>query len=106
MNFNISDIVLYLIGFSIFVVLQALAINGVKEGLSGSAIKDDLSGKVSYQGNILYMLAPKFLEKHKYKYWSKNLWTCIKCMASAYGALTYWPVILFVFGFNWVEVLR
>lgn len=95
----------YLGGFAVFVVLQALAINGIKEALTGGLLKDDLSGKVTYQGNILYMIAPKFLEKHKHRYWSRPLWSCIRCMASFHGALTYWPVVIIFFGFNWIEVL-
>ncbi len=105
MNVPLTDIFLYLFGFCLFVTLQALAINGVKEALTGSAIKDDLSGKINYQGNVLYMMAPRFFEKYKYRYWSKNLWTCIKCMSSFWGALTYWPLVIIVFGFNWIEVL-
>lgn len=105
MNAQLIDFLGYLIGFGILVVLQALAINGIKEALSGSAIKDDLSGKITYQGNILYMMAPKFFEKYKYRYWAKNWWTCIKCMSSTYGAATYWPIVVFVFGFYWIEVL-
>lgn len=95
----------YLIGFCLFVVLQAFAINGVHESMKGSAIKDDLNHKINYQGNILYMLAPWFFEKYKYRYWAKPIFSCIRCMSSVYGALTYWPVVVILFGFNWVELL-
>jgi hypothetical protein len=99
-----TNILLYLISFSVFVVLQSLAINGIYESFRGSAIKDDVSGKVSYQGMVFYMIAPKFFEKYKYKYWSKNIFSCIKCMSSTYGALTYFPFVVYVFGFRWIEV--
>lgn len=105
MNCNIGDIILYLIGFSVFVTLQALAINGVKESLTGNILKDDINKKINYQGNILYMLAPKFFEKYKYRYWSRPLFSCVRCMSSVWGGLTYWPIVLIVFGFNWSEVL-
>lgn len=105
MSAQLIDFLGYLGGFSVFVVLQALAINGLKEALSGSALKDDLSGKITYQGNILYMIAPKFFEKYKYRYWAKPIFSCIRCMASFWGALTFWPVVILYFGFNWIELL-
>jgi hypothetical protein len=105
MNAPLTDIFLYLLGFCFFVVLQALAINGVKEALTGSALKDDINHKINYQGNILYMMAPKFFEKYKYRSWSKPLYSCIRCMASLWGALTYWPLVILLFGFNWVEMI-
>lgn len=95
----------YLVGFCLFVVLQALAINGIKEALAGSALKDDINKTINYQGNILYMIAPKFFEKYKYRYWAKGAWVCIKCMSSGYGAITYWPIVVWLFGFHWIEVL-
>lgn len=105
MSALLIDFLGYLIGFSVFVVLQALAINGVKEALTGSALRDDINKKTNYQGNIFYMIAPRFFEKYKHRYWSRPLWSCIRCMASFYGALTYWPVVVLVFGFHWIEAL-
>src|SRR5882762_3350995 len=96
--------ILFLIGFGLMCFLQAIMINGIHESLKGSAIKDDINNKINFQGNILYMVSPKFFEKYKYRYWSKPLWTCIKCMSSIYGAITYWPLIIYFFEFKCVEV--
>lgn len=95
----------YIVCFFLFTILQSLAINGMHESMKGSALKDDINNKINYQGNILYMISPRFFEKYKYKYWSKPLFSCVKCMASVYGALTYWPIMILLFGFNWFEVL-
>lgn len=95
----------YIIGFCLFVILQALSINGVHESMKGSPIKDDINHKVSYQGNIVYMLAPRLFEKYKYRYWAKPIFSCVRCMASMWGSLTYWPIIIILFGFNWIEVM-
>lgn len=96
--------ILFMIGFIVMSLLQAIIINGVHESLQGAALKDDLSKKTTYQGNILYMIAPRFIEKYKYRYWSKPLYSCIKCMSSIHGALTYWPLVIYLFGFKWEEI--
>lgn len=47
----------------------------------------------------------KEYEDYKYSKWiRKPIIQCIKCMASFWGGLSYWPVVLFLFGFNWLEV--
>lgn len=101
----IINVLAYLICFSIFVVLQALFINGVYETFRGEKLVDGLSGKVDYQGMIFYMMAPKFFEKYKYREWAKPFWRCVKCMSSIWGGLTYWSVVLSIFGFHWIEIL-
>jgi hypothetical protein len=100
----IEKLFLYLVSFSVFVVLQSLAINGIYDCFRGSAIKDDVSKKISYQGMVLYKIAPTFFEKYKYREWSKPLYSCIRCMASVYGALTYFPTVIYFWGFKWIEI--
>jgi hypothetical protein len=47
----------------------------------------------------------KEYEDYKYPVWlRKPIIQCIKCMASFWGALTFWPVVLFLFGFNLIEI--
>jgi hypothetical protein len=47
----------------------------------------------------------KEYEDYKYTKWlRKPIIQCIKCMSSFWGALTFWPVVLFLFGFNWLEI--
>lgn len=97
-------ILYYIIGFLLFAVLQSLFINGIHESLKGQKLVDGISGKVQYQGMILYMIAPKILEKYKYRFWSKSLYTCVQCMGSTYGALTFWPLVIYLFGFHFIEI--
>lgn len=99
----ITDVLVYLICFSIFVVLQSLAINGIYECFKGSKLVDGISGKVDYQGMIFYMIAPEFFERNKFKFWAKT-YTCIKCMAGWAGTISFWLVVLPIFGFHWIEV--
>lgn len=37
-------------------------------------------------------------------WWSRPVVGCVKCMASTYSTLTYWPAVLWRFGFEWWEV--
>lgn len=100
----IEQIVLYVISFIGFLFIQSLVINGVHESMKGGAIRDDTKGTEVYQGQIIYILFPKFFEKYKYKYWAKSLFTCVRCMASSHGAWTYWPVVIYLFGFHAEEI--
>ena len=100
----IEQILLYLISFGLFLVLQSLVINGIHECFRGEKLVDGISGKVDYQGMILYMIAPKIIEKYKRKFFSKNLYSCVKCMSSTYGAITFWPLVIYLFKWHWVEV--
>lgn len=104
MDYTLLNYILYGIGFLLMAFIQSLIINGVHECLQGSAIKDDLKGKVFYQGEILYMLAPKFFEKAKHQNWFKPFGGCVKCMSSVFGALTYFPLVIWLFGFQWVQI--
>lgn len=101
----IQTVLLYVISFAIFVVLQSLFINGLHDCFRGNKLVDGLSGKVDYDGMVFYMIAPAFIERNKHKKWSKPCYSCIKCMASLWGALTYWPLVIFIFGFHWVEAM-
>ena|ERR1700753_116623 len=100
----IEQFLIYLLSFIGFCLIQSFFINGVHEAFKGSAIRDDVNKTISYQGNILYMIMPRFLEKYKHRYWAKNLWTCVKCLSSTYGALTFWPTVIYLFGFKWEEI--
>lgn len=101
----IEEVILYLVCFLIFVVLQSMAINGLHECFKGSKLVDGVSLKVDYHGMIFYMIAPKFFEKVKHRTWVKPLWGCVKCMSSFWGAITFWSIVLPVFGFHPIEIL-
>jgi hypothetical protein len=99
----IEQVVLYIIGFSIFVGLQSLVINGIKTCFEGGCINDLDKGRVC-KGMIFYKLNPEFFEINKDKWWAHPIYVCIKCMASFWGACTYWPIVLWLFGFHYSEV--
>lgn len=97
--------VLYgLVSFIIFLVIQGLVINGVHYCFSFSCT-DDINKGMVCSGNIFYKLAPKFFQKHKGKTWTLPLWGCVRCQSSVVGSLTYWPVVLLLFGFNPIEII-
>lgn len=100
----IEHIILYFISFSIFVVLQSLAINGWHACFEGGCV-DDLHVGKKCSGNIFYKISPPFFEKNKGKEWARPLWGCVRCESSAIGALTYWPIVLWLFGFHIIEIL-
>lgn len=92
----------YLTGFLLLLVLQAWVINGVHDSFSGKWKLDD--GKIVKEGMIFYPLAYWLDNRIKNEWIKKPLWKCVKCMASVWGALTFWPVVLFVFGFHFFEL--
>ncbi len=104
MHYELLNYILYGAGFLLMIFIQALIINGVHECFQGGKIKDELKGTEYYQGMIFYMLAPKFFEKHRYSKWKDPLYGCVRCMSSVFGAITYWPLILWLFGFQWSEI--
>ena len=98
----IEEIVLYLIAFFIFAVLQALAINGIHESMRGSCLDDIQRGRIC-KGNILYPFKRK-LEEYISDYWMNPLGNCVRCMSSLYGGITFWGTVIPIFGFHWIEV--
>lgn len=103
MNPKLIDDILYLVGFCLFVVLQSLFINGIHYALQGSCVNELNKGKVC-KGNVFYMIGPSFFERNKNKWWSSPIFSCIKCMSSVWGAITFWPVVVYLFGFHWVQI--
>lgn len=100
----IEQVVLYIISFSIFVVLQSLIINGIKTCFEGGCTNDIEKGKVC-NGMIFYKLNSEFFEMNKDKWWAAPVFNCIKCMASFWGFITFWPIIIWLFGFHSIEIL-
>lgn len=85
MYFMIYD----LIAFALFCVLQAMYINGLKDAFSEGMIFEN---------------AGKWIRRNIGEYWSKPVFSCVRCMSSVHGALTYWPAVLSVYGFQWWEI--
>lgn len=98
------EIFYYISSFCLFVILQALVINGIHYAFSGGCIPDIEKGKVC-KGNILYLIRPAFFERNKDKNWSKPIFSCVRCMSSAYSIITYWPIVIYLFGFHYMEIL-
>lgn len=96
-------VICWLICFLAFGIIQGLIINGIHYCFQGGCINEINKGKVC-AGNIFYMLAPGFFENNKSKWWSKPLWSCVKCMSSIWSIPTYWPVVLWTFGFEWWQI--
>lgn len=92
-----------LLAFGLFMILQAVFINGVHACFQGGCIDTVNKGRVC-SGMIFYSIAPKFFEKHRHRAWAKPFWTCIKCMSSVYGAVTFFGTVIPVFGFKLWEV--
>jgi len=92
-----------LVEFLIFIILQALCINGIHYCFHGGCVNDIVKGKVC-SGNVFYKISPSFYEKHRGKWWTFPLWNCVRCMASVYGSLTFWPTVIYLFGFHYVEI--
>lgn len=92
-----------IVSFILFCIIQSFFINGVFECCKGACTEDYQKGKI-YSGNIIYMLNPKWFENNKHKEWSRPLYSCVKCMSSVWGAITFWPTVIYLFGFHWVEV--
>lgn len=84
-------------------LLQAIFINGVHELFKGGCITDISSGK-KCSGNLFYSINPSFFEKYKNTNWSKPLWSCIKCQSSIWSIITFWPVVIYLFGFHIWEI--
>ena len=72
--------------FLIFTVLQSWFINGVK-GL--------------YEEKMILHKLSIFLSKHLSETWRKPIYSCVRCMSSLYGALTFFPVGIYIYGWRW-----
>ena len=82
----------------LFAIIQAWVINGVHIAFKG--YKNHETGKP--HGNIFYlMFAYKWSGE---EWWQKPLYACVKCMASVWGFLTFWPFVLYVYGFEWIQL--
>ena len=90
MNYGIMNVVVLLIGFCVFVFLQALLINGLKETMR--------------EGMILQWFPVCIKKVIKNEFWHKGLFSCIQCMGGAFGLITFWSVVIPVFGFCYKEI--
>ena len=94
---------MYLIGFCLFVVLQSFYINGVFELFRGKCTNDLAKGTVC-DGNLGYKVFKKFIEKNKDKVWYLPIAGCVRCMSSCHSIYTFFPLVIYLFGFHWIEI--
>lgn len=81
---------LFLLIFLLFALIQSLVINGIKMCFD--------------KEEILYPLR-KLIDRIVKNEWArKPFYSCVKCMSSIYGGLTYWGVVVPVFGFHHCEI--
>lgn len=99
----IEKITLYVFAFFLFVILQALAINGWHECFRFNCVQDINKGQVC-NGNIFFKLFGKFIKKYNGKSWIMPIWGCVKCESSVIGSITFWVTIIPLFGFNFYEL--
>lgn len=85
-----NHVLYYLSCFFLFSVLQAMFINGVKEAFA--------------KEEILYPIRA-FLSKYISEFWQKPIFGCVKCMASSWGAITFFPTVVYIYGWKWEFVV-
>jgi hypothetical protein len=78
-----------LINFILFVFIQSIFINGVNQ-----TFKEDM---------IFYKLGKWLDGVIKYDWIKLPLWKCVRCMSSFYGIITFLPLVIFIYGFHWIE---
>lgn len=98
------DYLLILIGFILFMFIQALFINSVYELFKGNCIEKYIIRGRFCDGNLLYKISPIFFERNKQKQWAKPIFTCVRCMASLYGSITFWIPVIWLFNFCSIEI--
>lgn len=98
-----TELLIWMICFGLFMVIQAFIINGVYYCCQGKCVNELNKGKVC-NGNVFYKMFPDFFEESKDKWWAYPLFQCVRCMASFHSLWTYWPCVVWLFGFQWWEL--
>ena len=80
----------WLLSFMLFTIIQAVIINGIRECFQ--------------PGQVFNLIAPAFFKKNMDKKWAKPLFSCVKCMASVWGTITFWGTVLLIFGFHPIQI--
>lgn len=85
---SISNFDSIMLDILIFVFLQGLVINGFQQSMEDGMILEGYK---------------KWLKKQK-SWIGKPGGLCIKCLSSIGGTITFWPVVLFMYGWHPVEL--
>jgi hypothetical protein len=78
-----------LIVFLLFVICQGAFIVGLKS---------------TFEEKMILEKPAKWIRETLGEYWSKPFVGCIRCMSSVYGFITYWPAVLYEYGFHFWQV--
>ncbi len=79
-----------LINFILFIFIQGLFINGVNQ---------------SFKEGMIFEKFGKWLDKNIKNDWIKHpLWKCVRCQSSFYGIITFVPLVIYIYGFHWIEL--
>ena len=92
-----------IVAFFLFIFMQAAYINGFFEACRGGCVNEMNKGRIC-TGMVIYKLAPEWFDRNKHREWSKPIFSCVKCMSSFHGGITFWPAAIYFFGFHWVQV--
>lgn len=77
-----------MIDWIIFLFLQGLFINGISLSMGEGMI-------LSRYKNWL---------KKRHEWIGKPFGLCVMCMSSVFGTITFWPMILYIYGFRPIEL--
>lgn len=83
------EVLIYLVCFLIFVILQALFINGWND---------------CFKSDMIFYPIRVFLLKHIPEKFLTPFILCVKCESSIIGGATFWITVIPIFGFNWFEI--
>lgn len=85
-----TNVLTELICFLLFVLIQSLAINGLKLCFD----KEEIFYKVR-------LLLDRILRR---EWMRKPLYSCVKCMSSFWGGISFWSVVIPLFGYHNFEI--
>ena len=87
----------YIVTFLIFVLLQSWFINGLHNAFKGKIVDGVIEGEILFK-----LVVYRFY--YSTAWWKPAVFTCVKCMASFWGAITFWSAVLIGYGFHWQEL--
>lgn len=89
MNWQLLNIILGMLAFLVFCILESLVINGIRS---------------TTEKGMIFEKPALWVQKKLGPFWSHPVVGCIKCSGLSYGGLMFWPAVLQAFGFHWWQV--
>lgn len=97
------NLLINLIIFLLFILLQSLFINGLHYCFKFNIERNPDGSIKKINGNILFPIS-YWIGNKKGKFWdfiSKPIFECVRCMSSVYGTLSFWVFYLLAYDFYW-----